>query len=247
MNADAAGLQGPIQGIFFDVGWTLNAPASGHWMIPARARERLGVDLFEAVEPDILDRALAAGMEYLNANHLVLTEEAEYEQFKQFYALLAEHLPGIHISREMIEKLAWDHVYNDGNYVFYEEVAGTLPILKESYRLGVISDTWPSCKRVLTHAGLYSLFDSVTFSCNLGVFKPDVRMYEHALEGMGLPPSRTIFVDDAPANLDGAVKCGIQPVLIVRGEPPREAGNYPCIRDLAELEALLKKANQLCY
>lgn len=96
----------------------------------------------------------------------------------------------------------------------FQDALSTLQALRGRYKLGVISDTWPSIRPVLDAFGLTPYFDCFTFSFELGCFKPDRRMYEDALAKMGLPPEECAFIDDGVKNLQGAQAAGIQPVLI---------------------------------
>jgi putative hydrolase of the HAD superfamily len=53
-------------------------------------------------------------------------------------------------------------------------------------------------------------FDHVTLSYQLNSVKPEPAIYEHALEGVGTEPARTLFLDDRIANVQGAELLGIQ-------------------------------------
>ncbi|MDD4493467.1 MAG: HAD-IA family hydrolase, partial [Eubacteriales bacterium] len=138
------------------------------------------------------------------------------------------------------------------NYIFFDKSKETLLKLKEKYKLGIISDTWPSADRILRSGGVEELFDTKTYSCHLGTWKPDAKMYLHALEQMGLPPEQTVFVDDWEPNLDGAAACGIKPVLIKTrsdalipgqrfAENTIDNGKYLSINAIEELPELLEK------
>ena len=217
-----------IKGVFLDIGWTMNAPASGQWFFQPIVKALVG-------EVQVVPEGCMA---FLNENHLVQTEQEEFEQFKVFYRMMFEQL-GMGASDEIIEKIAHDKVYNDQNYVFFDDVKPVLLQLKQSHRLGIISDTWPSARRVLKNAGLYELFDAVTLSCELGVYKPHRRMYEHALASLGLPAEQTIFVDDCPECLDGAEALGIRPVLITRQAPPEGHERFVRVNNFNELLQVL--------
>lgn len=58
-----------------------------------------------------------------------------------------------------------------------------------------------------------ALFDYCVFSSDLGVNKPDVRMFQKACEGGNLDPAQTLFVDDKPSNVQGARDFGLQAYL----------------------------------
>ncbi len=108
-----------------------------------------------------------------------------------------------------------DKVYNKAdNYRLFNDSLETLKAVYGRYKLGIISDTWPSIVPLLEYLDISKYFDCITFSFELGTFKPDRRMYEDALSKMGLPPESTVFIDDSARNLAGAKAAGINPVLI---------------------------------
>ena len=83
---------------------------------------------------------------------------------------------------------------------------------------------------------LFSRFFSwVTFSCDLGIMKPDPRIYLDALHKSGVPARETAFIDDNPANLDEASALGITPILIAPHPASGEEGPFFRIRALKEL------------
>lgn len=53
------------------------------------------------------------------------------------------------------------------------------------------------------------LFDPVLISAELGMNKPDRRIYEHAIAVAGCPAEQVVFIDDSPENVEGASACGI--------------------------------------
>jgi putative hydrolase of the HAD superfamily len=56
---------------------------------------------------------------------------------------------------------------------------------------------------------LIELFDTVVISGRIGLRKPDERIYHHTLEQIGLPAERTVFLDDAPINVEAAQAVGM--------------------------------------
>lgn len=199
-------LHAPIKGIFFDLGWTLIAPRSGNWMLSNFAKKYF--------PPGGLEEARKAGMEYLDTHHLLTAMEDEYAVFHEYYTILSKALPKPGLREEDIKAVTDDHVYNTENSYVFDDAIPTLEALKGKYKLGILSDTWPSIVPKLKAYGLYDYFDCITFSYELGVYKPHPKMYEDALSKMGLPPEQTIFIDDFVGNLRGAQAAGIQPVLI---------------------------------
>jgi 2-haloacid dehalogenase len=61
-------------------------------------------------------------------------------------------------------------------------------------------------------------FEGVIVSGEVGVTKPDPRIYRTLLERYGLDPARTVFIDDRRENVAAAERVGIQGLLYV--DPP---------------------------
>ncbi|HYZ54338.1 MAG TPA: HAD family phosphatase [Streptosporangiaceae bacterium] len=62
------------------------------------------------------------------------------------------------------------------------------------------------------------LFDAVVISGEVGMRKPEHRIFLHAAELIGLTPDECVFIDDIEANVAAAVACGMAGV---RHEDPR--------------------------
>jgi putative hydrolase of the HAD superfamily len=61
---------------------------------------------------------------------------------------------------------------------------------------------WPRCPGS-------GLFDGTLISADVGLMKPQREIYELCLEQFGLKAEECFFIDDAPANIEGANRCGI--------------------------------------
>lgn len=53
-----------------------------------------------------------------------------------------------------------------------------------------------------------ALFDGTLISCDVGAVKPMPEIYKAFIEKFGLFPEECVFIDDAAANVAGAVACG---------------------------------------
>ncbi len=56
---------------------------------------------------------------------------------------------------------------------------------------------------------LFNYFDELVFSYQIKAMKPDLVFYDRALVQAGVQAQECLFVDDMPANVDGARKLGI--------------------------------------
>ena len=219
--------------IFFDVGYTLDAPASGDWMFTNKFLELAGEKLKQRTAADIR-RARDTGLRFLEQDHLIQTVEAEIRNFFGYYSIISEQLD-LGLTEEERNQIARDRACNMGNYIPYPGIGEVLDTLSKTHQLGIISDTWPSIEPQLEHIGVSQYLSFCTFSCYVGVFKPDKRIYLDALNKCGVPAEKTVFIDDAVRNLDGAAALGITPILIAANPASDVETGYTKIRDLREL------------
>lgn len=219
--------------LFLDVGYTIDYPASGDWMFTNRFYALAG-DRLKRCAAEQIRRARTAGLDFLMKNHLIRDEEEEAAQLCRYYRIVSEAL-GLRLTEDEIKGLAEDRTWNMDNYVLYPGAKQAIEALSKTYRLGIISDTWPSIENQLRTLGVRQYFSFATYSFALGVFKPDPRMYLDALRKCGVDARETVFVDDSPENLEGAAKLGITPILIAANPASDVEMPYCKIHALSEL------------
>ena len=219
--------------IFFDVGYTLDMPASGDWMFTKKFLELAGEKLKQKTEAEI-QRARDAGLRFLVQDHLIQTVEAEIQNFLNYYSIISDQLD-LGLTEEERDRIARDRACNMGNYIPYPGITEVLSTLSKTHRLGIISDTWPSIVPQLEYIGASPYLSFCTFSCFVGVFKPDKRIYLDALNKCGVPAEETVFIDDVVRNLDGAAALGVTPILIAANPASDVKTDYLKIHDLREL------------
>ena len=219
--------------IFFDVGYTLDYPLSGDWMFTKKFYELVD-DKLNKYSFDEIQGAKDKSLEYLEKNHLLQTVEDEYCQFIHFYSEISRNL-ALDLTETAIKEIAYDRTYNMNNYIVYPDAEKVLKVLSKSHKLGIISDTWPSIEQQLCSLGVADYFSTCTYSCFVGTFKPDERMYKDALDKCGVPAKDTVFIDDSLKNLEGAEKLGITPILIAANPASDVDSPYLKIHSLSEL------------
>lgn len=84
------------------------------------------------------------------------------------------------MSPEEVHTIAHDRTNNMNNYIVYPDAKEVLESLSQSYKLGIISDTWPSIEKQLCTIGVRDYFSTTTYSFALGKFKPDEILYKDA-------------------------------------------------------------------
>lgn len=85
--------------------------------------------------------------------------------------------------------------------------------LRPRRKTGLITNIWKDGRRWLEERWrALDAFDVVIASGEVGLMKPDPRIYRLALDRLQVGASEAIFVDDVPANVDAARTVGMQGV-----------------------------------
>lgn len=98
------------------------------------------------------------------------------------------------------------------------EARHVLQTLHRSKKLALISnfDHPPHVHSVLNKFGLTDFFDSVVISAEVGIKKPDPRIFDAALAQTGMKPEEVVYVGDTADDTEAARAAGIVPILIQR-------------------------------
>ena len=90
--------------------------------------------------------------------------------------------------------------------------------LRKQYKVGLISNAWSGLHPWIVDKKFEDIFDAMIISAEVGVAKPDARIFLIALEKLGVAPEESVFLDDSPDNVAGARAVGMQAIHFVRPE-----------------------------
>jgi len=121
--------------------------------------------------------------------------------------------------------------------------ARLLSQLAGPYRLGLVSNFYGNLATVSDELGLRPYLDVIVDSTDVGCTKPDPRIFQHALDGLGVKAADAVFVGDSLArDMAGARGVGMAHIWLVGDVASSPAPCCPgdgVIRSLDELRALL--------
>jgi putative hydrolase of the HAD superfamily len=189
----------PFDVILFDVGGVLltngwdtreRAAAIKNFRLDAAALEARHAEFFEAWE-----RGEISGKAYLNA--VVFYEPRNFPRGEFFAFMLAQSqlLPG-----------------------------GALPILEElsasnRYLLGALNnEARETNANRFSRFGLRQYFKVAFSSCYMGLRKPEPAMYRRAIDILGRPAQRILFIDDREENVAGGAAAGMRAIRFTGAE-----------------------------
>lgn len=85
--------------------------------------------------------------------------------------------------------------------------------LRPRYKTGVISNAWDDLIRFMTERWqMADAFDHIIGSADVGLMKPDPRIFRLSLQGLGVEPQEAVFIDDNLANVEGARAAGLHAI-----------------------------------
>lgn len=129
---------------------------------------------------------------------------------REYWAAVADRL-GIGFRPETVAALietdlaSWTHA--DPAMV---ELVGELAA--DGHRLGLLSNIIADLVPVFEakHASWLAHFTARTYSCEIGVAKPDLPAYRIAADRLGVAPSECLFFDDTESYVQGAREAGMR-------------------------------------
>lgn len=101
---------------------------------------------------------------------------------------------------------------------------------KNEYKFGMISNVGHGfLERMFVDRPADDYFDEITLSSDVGLVKPDERIYLITAERLGVRPEECVFIDDLETNVEGAKRAGMHAIC------------YKGYNDfMGEIEALLQ-------
>jgi FMN phosphatase YigB (HAD superfamily) len=97
-----------------------------------------------------------------------------------------------------------------GRAVSFPALPNCSPELRPRYRLAALSNSNELHWKRNQELGLLQEFEFTMASHEIGCCKPDPAIFRSALEKARLSPDAVMFFDDQPANVAGAMSCGIR-------------------------------------
>lgn len=204
-----------VRAVLFDVGNTLILASPRFWLLPFLEERGL------KPRRDPKAAALAA-FRFYEDHHLEARDlETALGLWREFHRRL---FTGMGLE-EHAEALSRELVENWRNPRFWPVVPGaeaTLQALKErGYALAVVSNWDATLPEILEVVGLRPYFQHLSVSALSGVAKPDPRLFQEALDALGVPPEEAVHVGDSEADWVGAQGAGVKPLLFdPLGETP---------------------------
>jgi epoxide hydrolase-like predicted phosphatase len=185
----------PVRAVVFDIGGVLEVPTDTD--LAGRWEQRLGLrpgELFERLRRSGLGRDANLGR----------ISEAEFASaLGRLYGL---DRPA---TEELLAEL-WDWYVGELNTT----MAAYFQRLRPRYRTAILSNAAEGGRREEERRYRFtSMADVLVYSYEVGIEKPDQRIYEITCERLDVRPSEVVFLDDLEVNVVAARRLGMRAVF----------------------------------
>jgi len=185
-----------VRAVVLDVGGVLERVAPPE-VFAATWRRRLGLS----------GSGFQAALRQVDPDNVIETGRLTEAEFQQRYA---EALGLSHAQSEQFLADLWDWYCGQLDAQLAAYVGGFRP----RYRTAILSNSADGARR--EEQARYSfddLVDTIIYSHEVGLAKPDPRIFALACDRLRVRPSEAVFLDDAEENVEAAGEFGLQAVL----------------------------------
>ena len=223
-----------IKAFIFDYGGTL-AQSNTQWeIVSEKAVERLSMDGVDVTESDFQN----AVMDTVEWRRIIHTDGKEVDSHEFFNHALG--ILGQTTGRDTTDELEM-YVYESTDTEWLADLDTLLASLSESHKIALLSNAWLEAPRqILRDRGYGRWFDAMVCSYDIGIPKPDPRIFQHTLGLLDVDASEAVMVGDSiKADIKGATNAGLEAVWVDNEGTSEWIGHS--VLTIDELPELLKK------
>jgi putative hydrolase of the HAD superfamily len=191
-----------IQAVIFDFGGVL-------YYLPDRSWIRRWKRVLNLKDESALLTMIAAPQESKLLMDILVGEIPEDEMWNQFAI-------DFRIRPELMQRIRRAFM---SKRRINQRLADYLASLRTRYTTAILSNAGSDARRLFTEVfHFHKIVDEMIISAEERVAKPDRRIYEIAIEKLGIKPQEAVFVDDFPENIEAANDFGMHGVLFENNE-----------------------------
>jgi putative hydrolase of the HAD superfamily len=190
-------------------------------------------------------RALLGALRELGADVTAEAFEAEYELRRAaqagITAPIVRRFLGADVDPALVTPLVEQRWLYEPDALF-PDVLPVLRSLSPGYRLGIIANQPATTRAALDRDGVGGYVDVWALSGDVGLAKPDPRLFAYAVERARCRPDEAVYVGDRLDNdIRPAQTAGLRTLWLLRGEAP----SRPTAAQLAEADGVLHSLAEL--
>lgn len=151
---------------------------------------------------------------------IIELDQDGYKDKSQLFDELLEELPWAN-KPDNKELMDYYQLHYVRNATLMEEAKEVVQAIREKYKTGLITNGRTMIQYgKIDRLGLRNDFDVIVVSEEIGIKKPDPRIFEAALKKLEVRPDECIYIGDHPKNdIEGAGKVGMRTIWIKVNQP----------------------------
>jgi len=158
------------------------------------------------------DLALSLGLTYKEIDRAVFENDSSRQAS---LGLISEDqhwlnvAASLHLPEDRIEHLRFEFFAGDQLDLTLVDLMRSL---RPAVRVGLISNAWNGLRAWITKQGFADTFDDMLISAEIGIAKPDARIYQAAMQNLHVLPHESVFLDDTLRNVEAARMLGMHAI-----------------------------------
>ena len=146
--------------------------------------------------------------EYFLLNHLINVENQPPEEV---FLRVVSKFSDIPETLAHVQNLLAE---NEKSWKLNIEIIDLIKNLRsQKYHIALLSNNTIKLRQELKDDGIYNLFDTVIISAEVGLQKPDPKIFEYLFSQVNVKSNEVIFIDDSKKSLSGSDEIGYYPIL----------------------------------
>jgi len=205
-------LKNNINTIFFDAGGVLfDTEISRTERIKnfLRSRDFNDVDIAKGI-----NKGEEFSVNYLKDGNWLNNWSDEESYWDKYYEIILNEIT--HDFTYSLKKQLFHHTHYAPHCKLFDEVRTLIENLHGTFKLGVISNAFPSMDCVFDLLDIRKYFDSIIISAFVREYKPNKNIYELALKSLNAKAEKSLFIDDKIKNVEAAENLGFEGVHLDR-------------------------------
>ncbi len=232
--------------VIFDLHYTIVRPFPSRGIFYQSVLKKYGFDL----HPRMINRSFNETWKEYGNKKITRSSLRHYKRINienwwfDFHYLVLKKL-GLQdrkVARSINREISNQFYGNPRIHKMYSDAIKILPFLKKrKIKLALATNSYKSTKRIINYFRLNRYFDYITISCDIGISKPNPKLYLLIANKFSLKPSQILCVGDSyPTDIMGARKVGCGAAIIYR-KKTKIKKKYDCIylNNLRQIKNLL--------
>ena len=156
--------------------------------------ERLGIT------PRELEYRIFASDSSVQAQLGKVSSDQHWENIRLHFNLPVKEMPGVIASFWAGDRLD-------------SELVDIIRRLRGRYRTALLSNAWENLRSLMTNDWHISdAFDTIVISAEVGLMKPEPKIFDLVLEKLGAAPQEAVFIDDFKEKIEAARRQGMKTI-----------------------------------